>query len=317
MKFGRTYTMTVQTDPLTRQATVAPTPRLSLPPAVPFQATVPSVDNSVVINYPLTVQFDINRSCMGSANTGRFRILNLKEDTRRRIFRDRWETTVYRQMIFRAGYEGQKPLPIAFVGNIQEAQSHRQGPDWVTEIEAFDGGKAITDSQVSQTFPAGSSTQAIIAELFKGLQNVTPGAIGNFDGETGRGVSIMGNPWNVLQNTVANDGMCFIDNERVNAIKHDEFIENAGGILLINSGTGLLNTPRRHNTMVDVDVLFEPRVVIGQKVRLKSVESINDGDYQVLGIHHVGTISGAVAEKAMTTLSLRSPGSLAGLGISL
>jgi len=94
----------------------------------------------VSIASPITLQLNVIRNTLASANTGTFRIYNLKPETRNRIFHDRNSTTVLRKIKVQAGYEDESPLPTIFLGDIQTAYSSRQGADWVTEIQAFDSG---------------------------------------------------------------------------------------------------------------------------------------------------------------------------------
>ena len=52
-------------------------------------------------------------------------------------------------------------------------------------------------------------------------------------------------------------------------------------------------------------MIFEPRITVGQLVEIESsTASIFDGQFKVIGIHHAGIISGAVAGEARTTLNL-------------
>lgn len=288
MKFGRTYSMTVQVD------------------------DIDTPSNVVVVNYPLTVEFEVIRNVQASANTGRFVVYNLKEGTRKRIFHDRFDTTTIRRVSFRAGYvnllgaEGPiQALPTIFQGNIISAYSYRKGQDWVTEIEAFDGGGAILNGQVSVTLPADIDLKASMKKVMESLfqWNVTQGVIGDFGVNKTRGASFAGNSWDVLQRLTGN-GNLFIDNEQVNVLQNNEYIDRAPGIELINSQTGLLNTPRRRGALIDMDMLFEPRLTVGQILQVESLETINNGVYKVMGIAHRGIISGAVGGNAVTTASV-------------
>lgn len=288
MKFQRTYNMTVQVD-----AQDLPVPLL------------PS--NAVVIKYPLTATFDINRSTLGSANTGKFTVLNLKESTRRRIFHDRYDTlpASRRGIVMQAGYVGAGPLPMIFQGDITSAYSYRRGQDWVTEIEAFDGGSAILNGQASLSLPAGWDVRDVMKTLMGTLPGVGPGVIGKFSTNNSRGLTVVGNSWDRLQELGDGEDV-FIDNGKVNAILKNEYIPStlAPGIELITSETGLLNTPRRYKTHIDFDIMFEPRLVIGQLLQLQSLETINNGLYKVIGIRHNGTISGAIDGGAITSVSV-------------
>lgn len=282
MKFGRTYKLFVQVEGLDQP------------------------NNTVEIDYPLSTTFDIVRNTLASANRGRFQIVNLKESTRRQIFHDRYDTTTYRQILFRAGYESFNPLPIAFLGNIISAYSYRQGQDWITDIEAFDGGFGIINSQANFTAPSGSPLRSIFTNLLQTMQQTSQGVIGDYSKENTRGQTFMGSSWDVMSRLVQNSGggNLFIDLEKVNILKPNEYIPDAEGIVLLSSDTGLLNTPRRHDARIDLDIIFEPRIVVGQLVQVQSLETINNGTYQVIGVQHRGVISGALAGTAITTVSV-------------
>ena len=135
MKFNKRYRLTVQVD---------------------------DAGNSVEIDYPLTCEFNIIRTIFSGANTGKFTIYNLGEDTRNKIFHDLYDPKTIRKITFQAGYADQNPLPIAFQGRVQVAYSTRKGVNWVTEIKAFD---ADFDSQSSQAVPAGVSIRDTIGRL--------------------------------------------------------------------------------------------------------------------------------------------------------
>lgn len=279
MKLNRDYTMLVQV------------------------AELAGSNNTVQINHPLTLSFDITRNTLASANTGRFQIYNLKESTRRLIFHERWQTLDYRQIVLRAGYESDRPLPVIFQGNLVSALSYRSGPDWITEIEAFDGGFGILNGQVSQTYPAGVGARDVMRSLMQTMPKVLLGAIGEFSRDSSRGLSLSGNSWNYL-GQLAGGGDAFIDGEQANVIQRDEYVQKIEGITVLNSATGLIGAQRRFKHRVDATMIFEPRVSVGQKIRLESSESVNNGDYKVMGITHRGIISGSVGGAATTVLIL-------------
>ena len=277
MKFGRTYRLTLQV----------------------------SDTESIEVDYPLTIVFDVSRNTLASANRGRFQIYNLKPDTRLKIYHDRYDTLTYRRIVLQAGYEDESPLPTIFRGNIIQASSYRSGTNWITEIEAFDGGFGILNGQVSQTVPAGWTLPDIIKQVLGGLPNVTVGAVGDFSQQNARGITVMGSSWDVANRiATGQDAVAFVDNEQANLLHKDEYIAGAGSVALITSETGLLQTPRRYDARLDVEILFEPRLVVGQIVQLQSLEAVYNANYQVIGVQHRGTISGAVCDSATTIASL-------------
>lgn len=276
MKFGRTYKMTVEGENQTHE-----------------------------INFPLTMTFDIVRNTLASANTARIVVYNLKKTSRRDIYKDRWETTIYRQIKLQAGYEGEPTLPVIFQGNIQQAFSYRSGPDWLTELDCFDGGHAIMNGQVNTTLAAGWNVKQALQATFSALKvgRVDIGSIGDFPVQASRGLTLAGNAWDKASRLVAG-GVTYIDNEKANALQKDEFIDTSEGLAVISSATGLLNAPRRQNATIEIDMIFEPRLIIGQILDVKSIETVNNGSYQAIGVKHKGTISGAVGGSAVTTATL-------------
>lgn len=268
-----------------------------------FELTVQGQTFTHQLSTPLTLSLDVKRDTLASANTGRFVLYNLKETTRRDIFHDRYDTLNYKQIQLKAGYSTDKTLPIIFQGNVQVAGSRREGPNWITELECFDGGFGMINGQAAVTKPAGWNARDLFKSLVGGMPNVSLNAVGQIENQSTRGITVVGNAWDGVQSVIGED-FAFIDNERVNILAEDEYILVNGVIPLITGATGLLNSPRRQNAMIEVDLLFEPRLVVGQIVQLESLETVNNGFYQVRGVAHRGLISDAVDGGVVTTASL-------------
>lgn len=282
IKFGRTYELTIQVtnDPI-------------------------SSGNAIIVKYPITLYLDVQRSTLGSSNRAFFRIMNLNEESRRRIFHDRNSTAVFRQIILSAGYESDPQLPVIFQGNILQAYSYRQKQDWITEIEAFDGGFGRINGQVSMTVPSGFDIKDLLANVIRTMPNVMVGAIGNVapTDQSSRGTTLMGNSWELI-NQLVPDANAFIDNEKANVIGKDEYIISEDDPFPISAQTGLLETPRRYENRLDVKIMFEPRMSIGKLVLLQSLETYYNGLYAVNGVTHRGIISGAMGGELVSVLNL-------------
>ena len=66
-----------------------------------------------------------------------------------------------------------------------------------------------------------------------------------------------------------------------------------------------MGTPKRNDTYLEVDILFEPDLQIGQIVQIVSqTNPAFDGQYKIFGIKHSGTISGVVGGDCRTSLQL-------------
>lgn len=254
------------------------------------------------ITMPLTISFHIRRSVNASANTATITILNLSEDTRSKIFLDNYKTFYYKRVELRAGYSlGKETLPLIFKGNIQKAYSKRNGVNYETTIDALDGGFAYANAYSSRQFAEGTTDKQILKSLAADLPYIELGKIGNFDYKLPRGNSIDG-PTLQYFNTVS-EGHYFIDLEKIHCLLDDEGF--SGNINLINSDCGLLGSPLRQESFLTFEMIFEPRLQIGQFVELQSTtEKRFNGTYQVLGIEHSGIISDAQSGNCKTKVSL-------------
>ncbi len=281
-KFGRTYSLSVQTQDGT-YLTVAP---------------------------PFTVEFDITRNILSSANVSSIRVYNLNANNRSKVRKNKNDFGDLRRVQLRAGYD--KNMPVVFEGNITQAWSVREGTNFITQIESFDGGFAYANSVSNIAFPANTTQQTVVETFVRNLSSsgVQMGALGVFDGPAlSRGNAYSGNTTDLLRELTG--GRFFIDNQKAYALSDNECL--SGPVTTINSASGLLGTPVREETIVNFDMLFEPRLVLAQLVNL---ESANDeeafrlnfnGQWKVVSIKHRGVISEAVAGQAITSVGLLQP----------
>lgn len=260
-------------------------------------------DTGLTIFPPFTVEFDINRSTLASTNVAQFRIFNLSEHHRKRIYKDSFQHNLYKAVQFDAGYGDQ--LSTVFKGSISRAWSVREGVNYVTTIECFDGGEALLNAQTNLNFPKGTSQADMMNTISKQLKpwNVQTGVIGDYPDKNSRGNTRHGNAAEHLDEI--SQGGFFVDLERVYCLNDNECLRSP--IDEISSESGLLGTPVRQETYIYVDLLFEPRVVMAQKLTLKSKTMNNfNTEYRVVSIKHRGVISESVCGDAVTTLGLFS-----------
>lgn len=258
--------------------------------------------DQVVIRDPFTIEFDIRREELSTASTGRIRVYNLSEPTRRQIYKDPFDTTMYRQVILRAGYgEG---APVIFKGNLMLAASVRNegSTEVVTEMVVYDGGYDYSNSYIDGLSLAEDFSRKDAIRVLAGrLEYVHLGSVSEFPEVYPRGKSFMGYTMDLIRKETG--GNCFVDGEVLHCLKANDCI--SGGIPLITSETGLLGSPRRYQHLVVCEMLFEPRLVIGQMVQLESgVNRDFNRRYKVVGVEHYGIISGSVGGKCKTKVSL-------------
>lgn len=258
----------------------------------------------IEIKNPLTIEFQLERSTSSNLNNAIIRVYNLKESNRKDIFQNVFDyknaKLQRRRIVLQAGYSD---LSTVFIGDLIEAYSYRQNNNIITFMNALDSGFTAYNSYINKTFEAGITRANLFDELvnFLGLKK---GQVGETEGNYKRSVPLNGNTFNLLNKNYKDD--FFIDLETVNKLAENESL--SGEILLINSESGLLGTPLLQGTFLVVELIFEPRVKVGQLVKIESAfNSEWDGQYKVLGIKHDVVISEATSGQAKTTLQLLVP----------
>ncbi len=280
----------------------------------------------VSIRPPLTTEFTIVRDIMAEANHAVFRITGLGESKRSRLYKDAFDAGIYRGVEFRAGYGSggiavpSDNLALCYKGNVKSGTSGREGTRMVTTLECQDGGFAFATGHISKGFSYGVKNLQLLQELVVGLNSksktikfgpgIAPdGDISRLAQDTlptdsatgGRGQAISGNAKELLQ--ARSGGGFFVDNEVAHLLADEEVFE--GPLTKISSAMGLLNTPKRQDGFLNLDMLFEPRLLIGQIVQLESSTQPNyNGYYKVLGLKHTGVISEAQSGTAITSVKL-------------
>jgi hypothetical protein len=262
-------------------------------------------DNEFVeILPPFTLEFNIQRNNLASSNTGHFVVYNLNQANRAKIYKDIYDVGTFRAVQLFAGYAEKTGdlIPRVFNGNIKRAFSHRQGPDFRTELECYDGQISNMTSDIAITLPPSINTKVIIEAIARNLKDVGGVTVGNkFTDISNRSTALMGNPSEILSQLTGNKS--YIDSGNVYALDKDEVI--LGDIRLINVDNGLLGTPKKQETMIELEMLFEPRIKPSQLIELESTtEPRFNGFYKVTGIIHRGTISGAIGGEARTNLTM-------------
>lgn len=282
-------------------------------------------DESILTVYlPFTIEFTIIRKNLGSVNTCEIRIYNLSQKNRNLIRYDMSDLSTVRKIQLYAGYGTN--LPLIFDGNMSQAWSFREGVDFITTIQCFDGGDGFINGLIpgTATFSAGTPIQTIYKTLMSYMPNTTFGAIGpSFIYKNGttnllvnsRSTSYSGNVGDVLRGITG--GAFFVDNGKTYILADNESIN--GPVAIVNYQTGLLNTPLRENSIVTVDMVFEPGIILGQYIELDTStfaelnsNSYNNSDnvngyYKVTSLTHRATISESICGDAISKIEFFAP----------
>lgn len=252
----------------------------------------------IEIRPPFTLQFDITRNTLTSANVCQVRIFNLSKVIRDKIRFNISDFGEYVPIRLYAGYGDN--MPVIFTGNISQAWSVRERTNMVTQIECYDGGYAFSNGgKTYMEFNSGTTKKSVIEDLASALPHIKLGAVSNDFGEVLlRKNSYQANISNLAELT---GGAVFVDHETANALFSNEYIDT-GSTLVINSNSGLLGTPILEQTIVRFDMIFEPQLNVGTRIKLESSTEENfNGFYKVTAVKHRGIISNAVGGELTTT----------------
>lgn len=253
-----------------------------------------------IVSDPITIHFDIKKQLFQSTNTARITLYNIDAGTRESIYQDRllFDTNRTKSVTLLAGYG--ESLTTCLFGHIQQCYSERVGTDMVTTIDIID--PDVLSQYTSVTFEAGTTFKEAIQYLTSQFPNIKQGEIGNITGEFKTPVVIDSNTFSAINQITG--GHTFIDNGIINSLNDNEVLSNFGAYL-IESDTGLLGTPKRYDAVLEINMLFEPSIRVGQMVEIVSVtQSRFDGQYKVVGLNHNCLISGAKAGTRTTKLQL-------------
>lgn len=289
-KFLRNYFLTVQST----------TENFVSFPFVPEQ--------TIIITPPFTMEFDILRKSLGSIGTASIRVYNLSEVTRNHILKDQFDYGNFKRVTLRAGYGDGPNWPVVFTGNISKAWSVREKNNFITQMEVYDGGFLFQNGKFSGNYKAGTPTQVIVEDIIRSARayGVERGAVASFPGTIKSAAVYNGNQMEVLSQVIP--GNFFVDNGRLNCINRKDYIPNPE-ITVINSASGLLGTPVREQTYLNFSIIFEPKLKVGQQVRLESVTEKNyNTNYKVFSVQHKGIISDAVCGDAVTNVGVQVQG---------
>ncbi len=91
-------------------------------------------------------------------------------------------------------------------------------------------------------------------------------------------------------------------------VYHDDDFAPGGYDKVISIDTGLLSTPIIEENMIKLKMMFEPRIIMLQAIKLSSIiyrGLFDNKKFKVVGIAHMGMLSGAVSAHCTTELTLQ------------
>lgn len=266
-----------------------------------YRVTVYSNEDTVIITDPITCHFNISRGILSDNNKAVIQLYNLAPSTREKIFQDAFtiDYNKFKYVHIEAGYGN--VMSLVFKGRILQAYSHKAGgqTDVITEIQAM--ALDIFDSQTSYTFKAGTTKQEALQTMVLDMPNVKLANVGNLEGTFLTDTTFDGNTMENLSKLTG--GNVFVDNGDINCIMSNEVIDIP--VPVISDDSCLLETPMRRDANLEVKMLFQPDLIVGQLLEIKSNVSPNfNGQFKVIGFTHDCTISGSEGGSRITNANL-------------
>ena len=251
-------------------------------------------DGSITsVQLPFTTEIGIRREIQRSPAEADITIYNLNMNSRENLYFDRYNFAGYRTFEIYLGYGGQ--MSLCFKGNIMECYSVRKGVNFETHINAWDGGAYYVSGWNANTYNNSSPTDQIKALQGEVVESkVEIGKISTLveddANEILRPQCYYGRTTDNIQNIVGDQYDTFVENEKLYVMRKDE--ARNGAVTLISAETGLIETPRKQEYTLEVTMMLEPRLQIGQMAELKSITAPRfNGTYKIIGVDHNATIS--------------------------
>lgn len=241
-------------------------------------------DSTIVeIRPPLRVVFDCFKTLDKSLNKCTIVIYNLQESTRLRLIRDDDEKRLIK-FALKVGHKN--TLKDVFRGQVLRGESIREGPDFITRLEALDGGFDLLNTVVAKTVKGKGNA---LAQVLEGSQT----SLGKItqQSELTRPRVMVGNMVKLIDDLIEDGQQWYIDDGKLNILKPDEVIDSFIPVMAAQSG--LLSTPSREKSIIEFTSIINPSIRLGRLVELQSITAPHlNGRHKVEQINYKGDLDG-------------------------
>lgn len=251
-------------------------------------------DRAVQIKPPINIVFSCDKSISGGLNKLNIKIYNLKEDSRNKLVKDT-DSATYIPIQLKIGYNNKADL--IFKGNVQTGSTTKEGVNYISNLECYDGGFTYSTASISTT---AKSNQVITNSLLKSLKGLDIGLI-NKKFSYLRPKVLCGNPLDILKNVLDSDEEIFIDNERIYILNKNQVVGTYTP--LVNAKSGLLNIPQRQQRVTSFITVINPTLRLGGLFSLvsKNAKFVN-GVYKMISCNYTGEYVGNDWKQSVTGL---------------
>lgn len=202
-----------------------------------IELSVTTKDGESVKIDELRIDFDIERTSSEKNNRAVVRVYNLTKETSAKI------SEADGHILLRAGYKDEAVGTI-FTGDIVRGTREREGNDYITTIEAFDGRTAVMSGIVSLSYAPDTDALTVAQALLDAIGLANKGTDLIPSGEKyAHGYCFFGMAVDGLRDLLARFGLCFtIQDETLFIYEDGKEMENTG--LQLEEGGDLLSLPQ-------------------------------------------------------------------------
>ena len=184
----------------------------------------------------LKIAFSIEKTDSPDPNKSKIQIYNLSKDTHAKV------AIAGNHITLRAGYEDETIAAI-FFGDVLSGQRRKDGNDFITELEVFDGRTAVMSGYASVSYAKDVDVITVVEDLLNAMGLPYKGQESIPNGERYQhGYAFIGMAIDGLRDILNKYGLiCTVQNEMLYIMKPGEGVEDIG--LKLTANTGLLSAP--------------------------------------------------------------------------
>lgn len=213
----------------------------------------------------LRCTFYISRGDRQTPNSADVRIYNVKDETANRL------TQEFTRVVIQAGYDGN--FGLLFDGTIKQARRGRlDAKDDYVDIVAADGDQAYNFSTIALSLAAGATPDDHVQAFVQAM--ATQGISQGYTPELSKNGSVRGRVFygmtrdELREWAEVQDALWSIQDGRLTLIPKTSYVP--GDTPLISPSTGLIGVPEQTANGIEMRVLLNPSIKIGQRVKLDS-----------------------------------------------
>jgi hypothetical protein len=251
-----------------------------------FRLTIGLGTSQVIIVPPFNVSFSATESSLNKAlNKLNVSIPGLQESTRLKLIKYELDKSKYFPIQLEIGYQGK--IYRVFKGSVRTGELSRSGSIFVNTLECYDGHPDFTEAFTSKTV---KGTNQAIDAILGDMPNTQKGAITTLK-ETSRPKVLIGSSSNLLAE-ISEGNEFYIKDEKIFILGSDEVLSALAP--LVNSSTGLKNTPQQDHIDTTFSTVLNPSLKIGNLCQIESVTNpAVNGTYRIYQIVTDGSYKGA------------------------